>query len=103
MVTFAERIRDRTPSDRKLFDDDDVLQTALLHWIENLGEAANGVDREVQRAHPEIPWRQMIAMRNRITHGYFDMDLNTVWNVVVREIPKLLPQVRAILDAVENR
>ncbi|MDA3631160.1 DUF86 domain-containing protein [Saccharopolyspora oryzae] len=102
MLDFAEKIQHRTPRDRKAFEADEVLQTALLHWIENLGEAANGVDREIQRKHPGVPWRQMIAMRNRITHGYFDLDLNTVWNVVDREIPKLLPQIRAILASVEG-
>jgi uncharacterized protein with HEPN domain len=75
----------------------------LPHWIENLGEAANGVERAVQRAHPEVPWRQMIAMRNRIAHGYFELDMGTVWNVIEREIPKLLPQIRSILESVENR
>ncbi|MEU5849541.1 HepT-like ribonuclease domain-containing protein [Saccharopolyspora shandongensis] len=103
MIEYAEKILRRAPKDRRAFDRDEVLQTALLHWIENLGEAANGVDRDVQRAHPQVPWRQMIAMRNRITHGYFELDMGTVWNVVDREIPRLLPQIRAILGSVESR
>ncbi|WP_394378948.1 DUF86 domain-containing protein [Saccharopolyspora spinosa] len=41
--------------------------------MENLGEAASGVDRDIQRAHRQVSWRQMIAMRNRIAHGYFDL------------------------------
>jgi uncharacterized protein with HEPN domain len=45
----------------------------------------------------------MIAMRNRITHGYFELDMGTVWNVVEREIPKLLPRIRAILESTESR
>jgi hypothetical protein len=52
MIDYAEKIQLRAPKDRRAFDCDEVLQTALLHWSENLGEAANGVDRDVQRAHP---------------------------------------------------
>ena len=44
---------------------------AMVGWVEIIGEAANHVESAIQEAHPEVPWRQMIGMRNHITHGYF--------------------------------
>lgn len=48
-------------------------------------------------AYPEVPWRQIIAMRNRVVHGYFEADLNILWDVAIGDVPSLLDQVQAIL------
>jgi uncharacterized protein with HEPN domain len=65
------------------------LQSAVLHWIEIIGEAARGVSDKVPAAHPEVPRRVITDMRNRASHGYFDIDLDVVWNTVTRDSPKL--------------
>ncbi|MEU6267428.1 HepT-like ribonuclease domain-containing protein [Saccharopolyspora shandongensis] len=59
--------------------------------------------KEVQRNHPEVPWRAIIGMRNRVVHSYWDVDEQILWDVVTVEIPRLLPQIRAILGSVESR
>jgi uncharacterized protein with HEPN domain len=56
----------------------------VLHWIEIIGEAARGVSDKVHAAHPEVPWRVISDMRNRVSHGYLDIDLDVVWNTVTR-------------------
>jgi uncharacterized protein with HEPN domain len=66
-----------------------LLQNAVLHWIEIIGKAARGVSDKVRDAHPEVPWRVITDMRNRVTHVYFDIDLDIVWNMVTRDLPKL--------------
>lgn len=73
------------------------MQIVLVHLIQIIGEAATGVSDDLITAHPEVPWRQIIAMRNRVVHGYFEVDLNILWDVAIGEVPPLRDQVRAIL------
>jgi uncharacterized protein with HEPN domain len=75
---------------------------AVLHWIEIIGEAARGVGDKVRAAHPEVPWRVITDMRNRVSHGYFDIDLDVVWNTVTRDLPKLQESVTRILAELDS-
>lgn len=74
---------------------------AMVGWVEIMGEAANHVDPAIQAAHPEVPWREMVGMRNHITHGYFQVDYDTLWNVLAVDVPALVEPVKAILAALE--
>ena len=89
VLAAIDRIRRHVQDDRARFDIDELLQSAVLHWIEIIGEAARGVSDKVRAAHPEVPWRVITDMRNRVSHGYFDIDLDVVWNTVTRDLPKL--------------
>ncbi len=64
--------------DREAFDRDTKLQDAVLRRLEIIGEAARRVSADTRRAHPEIPWRQMIGMRNQVIHMYDGVDMNVV-------------------------
>jgi uncharacterized protein with HEPN domain len=66
------------------------LSLALVRLIEIVGEAANNVSLEKQAELSEIPWRQIVGMRNRIVHAYFDVDLDVVWHTVTEELPLLI-------------
>jgi uncharacterized protein with HEPN domain len=70
----------------------------VISWIEIIGEAARGITDELREAHPEVPWRRMVAMRNVLIHGYFDIDVDLVWSVAENDLPKLGAQIRAIVD-----
>ncbi len=64
-----------------------------------IGEAASkvmDVHAEFAQQHPEVPWRSMRGMRNRIAHGYFDIELNVVWNTVQEDLPALLKTLPGI-------
>jgi uncharacterized protein with HEPN domain len=102
MLAAIDRITRHVQDDRTRFDTDELLQSAVLHWIEIIGEAARGISDKVRDAHPEVPWRVITDMRNRVTHGYFDIDLDVVWNTVARDLPELrrsVTQIRADLDS----
>ena len=86
----------------RAFDTDELLQSAVLPWIEIIGEAARGVGDKVRTAHPEVPWRVITDMRNRVSHGYFDIDLDVVWNTVTRDLPKLQESVTRILAELDS-
>jgi uncharacterized protein with HEPN domain len=67
-----------------------------------LGEAANNIqkcDSEFTDKHPEIPWLAIYAMRNRVSHAYFQVDLEIVWKTIQNDLPEMRQQVRALAQA----
>lgn len=72
------------------FRDDDLIQNAVMHQIQIIGEAARKISRQYKDAHSEIPWQMIIGMRNRLVHEYFDIIPERVWDVVERDIPELI-------------
>lgn len=83
---------------REELDENRMLSHALVRLLEIVGEAATGVSDEFHTMHPGLPWKQMIGMRNRLIHGYFDMDLDILWQTVVSDLPALRVQLEAILE-----
>ena len=92
--------RDSCRPGRAAFTDDELAQTAVVRWVEIIGEAARGLTEELRRAHPEVPWRQMVAMRNVLIHGCFDIDVDLVWSVAVNDLPKLAVRIRGLLEEI---
>jgi uncharacterized protein with HEPN domain len=97
-VTASACSTSKPPRGRAAFPDDEVAQSAVIRWVEIIGEAARGLTEELRQAHPEVPWRQMVAMRNVLIHGYFDIDVDLVWSVAENDLPKLAAQIRAIVE-----
>ena len=78
---------------------DKRTQQAIIMSLIIIGEAATKVMDdyvEFAQAHPEVPWRNMRGMRNRIAHGYFDINLDVVWETVIAALPTLLKQLPAV-------
>lgn len=82
---------------RANLDSDVKLALALARAIEIIGEAAAQVKADCQRQYPGIPWAVMKAMRNRLIHAYFDVDLDQVWDTAVRDLPALIAELKKIL------
>ena len=76
-----------------------MLVLSLLKDIEVLGEAASKVSAEARSATPEIPWQDIVHMRNRLIHGYFEIDLDIVWDTVCNDLPPLIEKLDRILAA----
>ncbi len=81
------------------FDRDQMLRFAVVRAIEILGEAANKISPETRAAVPQVPWSAIVATRNRLIHGYFDIDTEVVWKTATAEIPVLVPLLRVLADA----
>jgi uncharacterized protein with HEPN domain len=64
--------------------------------LELIGEAATHVPDDVRQAHPDVPWRMMVATRNRLIHAYLGIDNDTLWSIVTGDVPALLPALRAV-------
>lgn len=76
--------------DKAQFLTNDLHQSAVIRKLEVTGEAAGKVSRSAMDALPKIPWRKITGMRHRLTHDYFDVNLELVWQVVQDEIPSLI-------------
>jgi len=95
ILDAADKITRKVAEGRVAFDRDEYAQLAIVHLVQIIGEAANRLSAEVTDAHPEIPWRQIVATRNRVVHSYFDVDLELLWAVASSDIPRLAEQIRS--------
>jgi len=75
-----------------------MLLFAVVRAIEVIGEAAGRVSHDTRALAPDVPWNAIAGMRNRLIHGYFDIDTEIVWKTVTEEIPTLLPGLRALVQ-----
>ena len=78
-------------------DHDRKLMLALVRSIEVIGEAARAVSSECRRNAPDIPWKVIAGTRDRLIHGYFDVDPDVVWEIVTKHLPPLIPQLKQLL------
>ncbi len=88
--------------DEVSFLNDSKTQDAVVRNYEIMGEAARNMERyhaDFSADHPEIPWALMYAMRNKVAHGYFQMDYETIWWSIHEDLPPLHEAVRTLLNA----
>ena len=72
------------------FEQNRMVQLAILKAMEIVGEAASHVGADAREAYSEIPWPEIVGMRNRLVHGYFNVNLKRVWETVQQDIPRLI-------------
>ncbi|AGW15042.1 HepT-like ribonuclease domain-containing protein [Megalodesulfovibrio gigas] len=97
MIGFAEKVLTYTGGfDQAGFVASELTYDATLRNLELIGEAATHIPDEVRATHAEIPWRMIIATRNRLIHGYLGIDDDVLWSIVRDEVPVLLPLLRAL-------
>lgn len=75
---------------KKKFLEDELIQSGVLHQLTVIGEAVKLLSSEFKAKHTDIPWKIIAGMRDRITHGYFDIDYEVIWNTVEKDIPDLV-------------
>ncbi len=94
MIGCAEKVITYTDGfDQAGFIASGLHYDATVRNLELIGEAATHVPENVRGAHPQIPWRLIIATRNQLIHGYLGIDNDTLWSIVKDDIPVLLPQL----------
>ncbi len=95
MIGFTQKVRSYTDGLQQAeFVADGLTYDATLRNLELIGEAATHIPDEVRGAHTEIPWRQIIATRNRLVHAYLGIDDDTIWSIIQDDIPALLSALR---------
>lgn len=79
------------------FEADEILTNAVLHKLENLGEAISRLPPKIKDANPQVDWRGIGDFRNRLAHGYFDVNMKIVWNLVKNRLVGLKEDLMPIL------
>lgn len=97
MIGFTEKVIAYTQTlDQDSFVSSGLNYDATLRNLELIGEAATHIPEDVREANPRIPWRLVIATRNRLIHGYLGIDNDTLWSIICDDIPSLLANLQAI-------
>jgi len=87
------------------FLEDRKTQDAVIRNFEIIGEAAHNIERyhaQFASDHSDVPWAVVYTMRNRVSHGYFHVDLEIVWKTIHADLPELHAQIRKLLDQVSK-
>lgn len=84
------------------FQSDEKTLYAVLWQLSVIGEAATNITTELKEANPRIQWQSATAARNRLVHGYFDIDPNIIWDLVENDLPFLKLQVETIVEELEK-
>lgn len=95
------RILTYTEGGRDAFLADSMIQDAVLRNMEILGEASKRVSEPIRELAPDVPWRQMAGMRDKLIHDYFGVDLTLVWDVVASELPGARDRIATLLEQLE--
>jgi uncharacterized protein with HEPN domain len=97
--TIAKRIED---ADRARFSGDDVLQDATVRQLEIVGEAVSQLSEQTKAQAPSVPWKAIQGMRNRLIHGYWQVNWETVWDAAAIDLPALEKDIERLLRDAEQ-
>ncbi|MCX7926382.1 MAG: DUF86 domain-containing protein [Fimbriimonadales bacterium] len=95
----VEFMRGRSRAD---LDNDRQLTLAVVKAIEIIGEAAYRVSEQMRLQYPQIPWVDIIGMRHRLVHGYYDIDLDVVWSTIQHDLQPLISDLEVILQNTDS-
>lgn len=95
MIGFAEKVIAYTDGlDQVSFVASGLNYDATVRNLELIGEAATNIPDEIRQQYPQIPWRLVVATRNKLIHGYLGIDNDTLWSIIKGDVPALLEQLR---------
>jgi len=98
MLDFARKaVQFNKGKTRADLDTNEILAFATIHLIEMLGEASRTLSDEFRQQYPEVPWDMISGTRNRLAHGYIDVDLDIIRVIVTKDLPPLIIRLRRIL------
>lgn len=90
------KIKARIASRADEFLQDEMVQVWVIHHLQVIGEAARGVSQSLRDDHPEVPWAEIVALRNILVHEYFGLNMHQVWTMTQKDLPKLEVQIERI-------
>lgn len=97
IMEAIEIVQKYTPTEQSI--EDYLVQAAVVHNVQIIGEAASKLSEEFRLRHPDIPWAEIVSMRNRILHGCFKVDMKQIKEVVQSDLPELHAKIQNILNS----
>lgn len=85
---------------QETFSETPLLQDGVIRQVEVIGEAAKNVSSDLRNKYPNIPWKDIAGMRDKLIHGYFGVDIDAVWSTVDKDVPMLKKEVGQILKEI---
>lgn len=79
------------------FDENEVIQNAVMRPLEIIGEAAARISSRFRKTHPNIPWKEMVGLRNRLIHEYFRVEYDAVWDTIQKDLPALIEKIEPLV------
>ncbi len=98
-----ERIEEYTSGGRQEFVASRLIQDAVVRNLQIMAESTQRLSDDIRIANPDVDWRGIGGFRNVLVHNYLGLDVNRVWQVVERDLPKLMRQVATLLKRIEKR
>ncbi len=99
MIGFAENVITYSDGfDLAGFESSGLNYDATIRNLELIGEAATHIPSEIQENNDDVPWRLIVATRNRLIHGYLGIDNDTLWSIIKDDVPPLLDVLRRLYD-----
>ena len=103
MISFAEKVLAYTHGfERPQFEASKLTYDATVRNLELIGEAATRISASVREQAPQIQWREIISLRNRLIHGYLGIDNDTLWSIIQDDVPPLLDELLALKKAADE-
>ena len=91
ILECIERIEGYTISGEQAFVDSTLIQDAVIRNFEIIGEASNNIPAEIKSKYPNVPWAEMYLLRNKVSHEYFGIDYEIIWDVAFNHLPETKP------------
>lgn len=101
ILEAIEHIERYTAQGREVFENNELIQTWVVHHLQIIGEAVNMLPETTRALEPNVPWRSIIGMRHILVHQYFEIDLTVTWGVVIHHLPFLKSAVLKLINHIE--
>lgn len=102
ILEAIERIEKYALEGKEAFENDELIQNWMVNHITVIGEACRSLPSDFQAHHSNVPWADIIGMRNILVHHYFGIDTDAVWSVVEKDIPELKMNIEAIIKKMKK-
>lgn len=87
---------------KKQFIKDVKTQDAVVRQLEIIGEASRRLELNFKKSHPEIPWKKIVGMRNKISHEYWGVDLNIIWHVATKQLQPIKKLLQPVIEKLKD-